>query len=211
MGIENLVMTLNRVPKIELDSGTDWTAVWTSVGTSLATIAVVLITTVYTAYSFRRSIRAQKELADAQEASRIAHSKAEAIARSRQAWINTLRDAVASFIATGDALNASSRKLHDRTKIAPENREDVLRSQQLYDQLYSEVTQNFATSKLHYSIVQLHTNPTESETEELLTAMNAYISAAMNRGPTADLGNRVVSIAQAIIKKEWVRVKAMNS
>lgn len=210
MSIENLMMTIHRVPKIELDTGTDWTAVWTAVGTSLATIAVVLITTLYTAYSFRKATKAQKELADAQEASRIAHSKAEAVARSRQEWINSLRDAVASFVATGDDLSAASRKLHDRTSVAPETQEDVRYSQDLYDRLYSEFAQRLSTAKLHYAKVQLYTNPIENETEELILAMNAYINAASLRKPTADLGNAVVRVAQQIIKNEWVRVKAMN-
>ena len=210
MSIENLVMTLNRVPKIELDTGTDWTAVWTAVGTSLATIAVILITTLYTAYSFRKTIKAQKELADAQEASRIAHSKAEAVARSRQEWINSLRDAVASFVATGDDLSAASHKLHNRPPVVPETQADVHRSQDLYDRLYSEFAQSLSTAKLHYAKVQLYTNPVEKETEELLLAMNAYIDAASARRPSADLGNAVVAVAQKIIKNEWVRVKSMN-
>lgn len=210
MSIENIMMTIQRVPRIELDTGTDWTAVWTAVGTSLATIAVILITTLYTAYSFRKTIKAQKELADAQEASRIAHSKAEAVARSRQDWINSLRDAVASFIATGDDLSASSNKLYNRPHLIPENQADVQHAQDLYDRLYSEFTQSLSTAKLHYAKVQLYTNPAEKETEELILAMNAYVIACQERRPSADLGNAVVGGTQKIIKKEWVRVKAMN-
>ncbi|WP_146206868.1 hypothetical protein [Pseudomonas sp. 43mfcvi1.1] len=204
-------MTLNRVPRIELDTGTDWTAVWTAVGTSLATIAVVLITTIYTAYSFRKTIKAQKELADAQERSRIAHSKAEAVARSRQDWINSLRDAVASFIATGDALSASSNKLHNRPFAVPETQEEIHRSQDRYDMLYSEFAQSLSTAKLHYAKVQLYTNPAEKETEELVSAMNAYVVACSERKPSADLGNAVVAVAQRIIKKEWLRVRDMKA
>lgn len=210
MSIENLMMTIHRVPKIELDTGTDWTAVWTAVGTSLATIAVVLITTLYTAYSFRKTIRAQKELADAQEASRISHSKAESVARSRQDWINSLRDAVASFISTGDDLASASGKLHDRKPVEAENLQDVQRSEDLYDQLYTDFARSLSTAKLHYSRVQLYTNPTEKETDELLAAMNAYIQASVLRKPTADLGNAVVRVAQTIIKNEWIRVKEMK-
>lgn len=210
MSIENLMMTIHRVPKIELDTGTDWTAVWTAVGTSLATIAVILITTLYTAYSFRKTIQAQRDLADAQEASRIAHSKAEAVARSRQDWINSFRDAVASLIATGDDLASASSKLHKRAPLEPETLQDVQRSEDLYDQLYTEFTSSLSTAKLHYSRVQLYTNPTEKETAELIVAMNEYIQASASCKPTADLGNTVVGVAQRIIKNEWVRVKEMN-
>ncbi|MBD9585771.1 hypothetical protein IB254_01765 [Pseudomonas sp. PDM03] len=204
------MMTVHRVPKIELDTGTDWTAVWTAVGTSLATIAVVVITTLYTAYSFRKTMKAQKELADEQEASRIAHSKAESVARSRQDWINSLRDAVASFISSGDDLAGASVKLHERKPVAPESHQDVQRSADLYDQLFTDVSRSLTTAKLHYSRVQLYTNPTEKETDELMTAMNAYIQACMLCQPTADLGNAVVRVAQTIIKNEWVRVKDMK-
>ncbi|KTB62652.1 hypothetical protein AO066_18375 [Pseudomonas fluorescens] len=204
------MMTIHRVPKIELDTGTDWTAVWTAVGTSFATIAVVLITTIYTAYSFRNTMKAQKELADKQEASRIAHSKAEAVARSRQDWINSLRDAVASFISTGDDLASASSKLHDRKSLEAESLQDVQRAEDLYDQLYTDFARTLSTAKLHYSRVQLYTNPTEKETDELLAAMNAYIQASMLRQPTADLGNAVVRVAQTIIKNEWIRVKEMK-
>lgn len=211
MSIENLMMTIHRIPKIELDTGTDWTAVWTAVGTSLATIAVVLITTLYTAYSFRQTIKAQKKLADTQEASRIAHSKAEAVARSRQEWINSLRDAVATFIATGDNVSSSSNKLHDRQPLIPETQADVLHAQDLYDRLYSEFAQSLSTAKLHYAKVQLYTNPAEKETEELLSAMNAYLEACSKRSPSAALGNAVVEVAQRIIKKEWLRVRDMKA
>jgi type II secretory pathway pseudopilin PulG len=210
VSIESLMMTIYRVPKIELDTGTDWTAVWTAVGTSLATITVVLITTLYTAYSFRKTIKAQKELADAQEASRIAHSKAEAVARSRQDWINSLRDEVALFIATGDELAAASGKLRDKTPPTPQTPEDVQRSKDLYSQRYSDFARSLMTAKLHYSRVQLYTNPTEKETDELLGAMNAYIQASVNCEPTADLGGVVVRVTQTIIKNEWRRVKAMK-
>lgn len=211
MSIENLMMTIHRVPKIELDTGTDWTAVWTAVGTSLATIAVVLITTLYTAYSFRKTIKAQKELADAQEASRIAHSKAEAVARSRQEWINSLRDAVALFIATGDDVSSSSNKLHGRQPLIPETQADVHHAQDIYDRLYSEYAQSLSTAKLNYAKVQLYTNPTEKETGDLLSAMNAYLEACSKRNPSADLGNAVVEVAQRIIKKEWLRVRDMKA
>ncbi len=210
MSIENLMMTIHRVPKIELDTGTDWTAIWTAIGTSLATIAVVLITTLYTAYSFRKTMKAQKELADKQEASRIAHSKAEAVARSRQDWINSLRDAVASLISAGDDLASASKNLYERKSVTPQSDQDVQRSQDLYDQLYIDVARSLTTAKLHYSRIQLYTNPTEIETYELLAAMNEYIQASMLRKPTADLGNAVVRIAQKIIKNEWIRVKEMR-
>lgn len=210
MGIENLMMTIHRVPRIELDTGTDWTAVWTAVGTSLATIAVVLITTIYTAYSFRKTINAQKDVADSLEASRIAHSKAEAVARSRQDWINSLRDAVASFVASGDDLSAASHKFHDRTSVVSETEEDARHAQDLKDRLYSEFTRSLSTLKLHYAKVQLYTNPLEKETNELVLAMIAYVDAASHRMPTADLGDAVVRVAQQIIKNEWVRVKSMN-
>jgi type II secretory pathway pseudopilin PulG len=204
------MMTIHRVPKIELDTGTDWTAVWTAVGTSLATIAVILITTLYTAYSFRKTIKAQRDLAEAQEASRIAHSKAEAVARSRQDWINSLRDALASFISSGDDLASASVKLRDRKPLPPQSHQDVQCSQDLYDQLFTDVARNLTTAKLHYSRVQLYTNPSERETEELMVAMNAYIQASILCEPTADLGNAVVRVAQTIIKNEWIRVKEMK-
>lgn len=210
MSIENLMMTIHRVPKIELDTGTDWTAVWTAVGTSFATIAVVLITTFYTAYSFRKTMKAQKELADKQEDSRIAHSKAEAIARSRQDWINNLRDAVASLISAGDDLASAYKKLYERKPGAPQSHQDVQRSEDLYDQLYTDFARSLTTAKLHYSRIQLYTNPTEKETNELLVAINEYIHASALGKPTADLGNAVVRVAQTIIKNEWIRVKEMK-
>ncbi|WP_433884311.1 hypothetical protein [Pseudomonas vranovensis] len=203
------MMTVDRIPKIKLDTGTDWTAVWTAVGTSFATIAVVLVTTMYTAYSFRKTIRAQKELADAQEASRIAHSKAEAVARSRQEWINSLRDVVASFISTGDDLATASVKLIDKDDQTPRLAQ-IMQRVDPHDQLYSEYSRILLAAKLQLAKVQLYTNPCERETAELLKAMDAYIQASMVAEPTADLGNEVVRNALIIIKNEWVRVKEMK-
>jgi capsular polysaccharide biosynthesis protein len=117
---------------------------------------------------------------------------------------------VASFVAAGDDLSAASNKLYNRQHMAPETQADVYRSQDVYDKLYSEFAQSLSTAKLHYSKVQLYTNPVEKETENLLLAMNAYIDAASSRKPSADLGNAVVAVAQKIIKNEWVRVKSMK-
>ncbi|WP_350012540.1 hypothetical protein [Pseudomonas asiatica] len=209
MGIENLMMTVNRIPKIELDTGTDWTAVWTAVGTSFATIAVVLVTTIYTAYSFRKTIRAQKELADAQEASRIAHSKAEAVARSRQEWINSLRDVVASFISTGDDLATASVKLIDNTDQTPRLAQ-IMQRADLQNPFYVEYSRILLAAKLQRAKVQLFTNPREKETGELIKAMDAYIQASMVADSTAHLGEEVIRNTQVIIKNEWVRVKEMK-
>lgn len=210
MGIENLMMTVNRVPRIELDTGTDWTAVWTAVGTSFATIAVVLVTTMYTAYSFRKTIRAQKELAEAQEASRIAHSKAEAVARSRQEWINSFRDVVASFITAGEDLATASTKIINKYDPTPRMEQVLLRAKNPDDPLYAEVYRIVLAANLLRYKVQLYTNPNENETGELLMAMDAYIEESMQAMSNSELCGDVVRITQKIIKTEWVRVKEMN-
>lgn len=137
-------------------------------------------------------------------------TQAEFLARSRQDWINSLRDAVASFLTSGNAISSASEKLHNRTPPVAEGPEDLWRASEVYDQLYSDVTESLTKARLHYAKVQLYTNPLEQETQDLISAMNAYIDAAIMRRPTADLGNTVVNIAQKIIKNEWVRVKSMN-
>lgn len=208
MSIENLVVTLNRVPKIDatVSSGVDWVAICSF----FATIAVVIAGAIYNAYVLKRTLSTQKTIAEASVRNMRELSKAEAVARSRQEWINSLRSDIASFLAVGNDLRAVSEKLLNPSPVVAGTQEHVLRAQDLYDRLYSELSSSLTTARLHFAKVQLYTNPTEEETISLIKAMNAYIQAAMAGQPTADLGNSVVQVGQKIIKNEWIRVRDMS-
>lgn len=208
MGIENLMMTINRVPKIELDTGTDWTAVFTAVGTSLATISLIVMTTWYTAYSFRKTIKSQKSLADAQETSRIAHSKAEAVARSRQNWINSLRSEISHLLSVTHEIYSLAydvKALRIQGEAAEAIQESWREHREKSDRFYAFV----AKARFHVSNIQLHLNPGESDSRELQKQIDLLVANAYENKRIADQVDEIIKISQVILKKEWVRVKDM--
>lgn len=208
MSIDNHMVTLQRIPEIKavIESGNDYMAIMSFV----ATIAVVLVSAAYNGYVLRKTLASQEFISERSVKVMREQSQSEAVARSRQDWINNLKESIASFLSAGHAVSTAHRDLLSYKPIDPATKADVVRFAEVIDELGTRFSNSLTTAKLYYSKVELSLNPSEQDSKDLMVAMDKYINAASTSKPTADLGSSVVAIAQTIIKSEWSRVKLMT-
>lgn len=196
MTIENVMLTLNRVPEIVLNTGTDYKILAGFALTALAVIAGSWATT----YTFKKTVASQESIATVG-----------AIRTSRQAWINELRDSCANHVAAvlqiAD-LRAKRREwLFNKRVLMEESRAfQLFENENPSWHSHSLVAINQA--RMLRAKIELLLNPDEQETTDLLSALDAsYEGAAKEADNLSDLCDQVVACAQKIIKAEWRRTK----
>ncbi|NIF19670.1 hypothetical protein [Pantoea sp. Cy-639] len=198
MAIENVMLTLNRIPEINavIDAGTDYK---TLAGFLLTVIAVVLGSGV-TVYTFKRTVKSQEDVATA------------AIIRSsRQAWINEVRDCCSRYVA---AVCSVSDLIIKRGGWFECNGIDIGQTgawisfeRENPDWVELSVVSVNETRALRAKI-QMLLNSGEAETDDLLKAMDdAYERASKGEREMSGLCDAIVFCAQKIIKIEWERTK----
>jgi hypothetical protein len=159
-----------------------------SAATALVAVFVGPIVTLWIA---RRQI--QVSLRQIETSADVANRqiRASVVSNNRQQWINTLRDTIADFIAKQVMVRTRNEKSFANDDSFP-RMEEMLR--------------------LAYKI-QLLINPTEkdhAELVELIFDMANTVSRTSPRPKEFDLNRivqRVVDLSQAILKREWDRVK----
>lgn len=209
MGLDNLMVTLHRVPELHavVDTGTDWVAL---VGSLTAVVAVVA-GSVYNAYSFKKTIVSQERLAEDNARFLREQSKSEFLAKSRLEWIALFREHVSSFLSLGNSVYTVSQYIVDASWVKGNNREEFKASTDLYDLRYSEFTDKLAKARLHFAQLELLISPNGEESGRLIVAMNEYIQAACSYERIFDKGQEIVEITQSILRKEWAKVKEMKA
>lgn len=196
MTIENMMLTIHRVPEIVLNTGTDYKIL---AGFALTALAV-LAGSWATAYTFKKTVVSQEGIATAG-----------AIRSSRQAWINELRDACANHVA---AVMQISDLRAQRDQWLAEKRVHMtpLGAYQYFENENPHWT-GYSSAAVHQARmlrakVELMLNPDEQETVDLLASLDATFDGAANDAEDlSDLCEVVVSCAQKIIKAEWRRTK----
>ncbi|MDD2092373.1 hypothetical protein NP522_19495 [Pseudomonas guariconensis] len=196
MTIENVMLTIHRVPELVLNTGTDYKIL---AGFALTALAV-LAGSWATAFTFKRTVESQESIATAS-----------AIRSSRQAWINELRDSCANHVAA--VLHIADLRMQRVQWLAAKNvHMQEWRAFQLFENEnpswtgYSSVAVNQA--RMLRAKIELLLNPDEKETVDLLNALDeAYKGAANDVDNLSDLCDEVVGRAQKIIKAEWRRTK----
>lgn len=199
MTIENVMLTLNRVPEIALNTGTDYKVL----GGFFLTALAVAIGSWATIYTFKRTVRSQEKIATAAS-----------IRASRQAWINELRDCCANYVAAvlriSDLRGKRARWLGAKNINMPEWRAH----QYFENENPAWVELSLAAineARMYRAKVEMLLNPGEAATTNLLSAMDvAYENEAESADGLPDLCDKIVSCAQVIIKSEWVRTKQGN-
>lgn len=196
MTIENMMLTIHRVPEIVLNTGTDYKIL---AGFALTALAV-LAGSWATAYTFKKTVVSQGDIATAG-----------AIRSSRQAWINEFRDACANYVAA--VLQISDLRTQ-RAEWLAEKRVHMtpLAAFQFFEKEnpqwagYSSVAVHQA--RMIRAKLELMLNPDEQETMDLLTSLDeAYVGAATDVDDLSELCDAVVTRAQKIIKAEWRMTK----
>ncbi|KWV85297.1 MULTISPECIES: hypothetical protein [Pseudomonas] len=209
MGIDNLMVTLNRVPELHaiVETGTDWVAL---LGSLTAVVAVVA-GSAYNAYSFKKTIISQEKMAEDNAKFLREQSKSEFLAKSRLDWIAIFREHVSNFLSLGNSVYAVSQYIVDVSWVKGDAREEFKASTALYDIRYAEFTDKLSKARLHFSQIELLISPNGEESEKLIRAMNEYIQAACSYTKIVDRGQAVVDITQRILRDEWVKVKEMKA
>lgn len=199
MTIENMVVTLNRVPEIRaiVDSGTDWTVL---AGFALTAVAV-LVGAWVSIFTFKKTANNQMVLA-----------KAVALKESRQAWINELRDTCSDYIAAIGLLqaHADGSEAHGAF-IQIVKADDPATAAGLKETWEGEKRKLLMTAFSLSAKIQLLSNPKEPAFVQLATEVLSALEHASTPGGGV-YGNcgRIVVLAQQILKIEWNRAKEMQ-
>ncbi len=208
MTIDNLMLTVSRVPELILNIGTDWVAILSSI----AAIVAVVAGSVCNANSFKKTIVSRERIADNNASFQRAQSKSEFLAKSRLEWVAIFREKVASFLSLGHSVHNVSQYIIDTAwVVAGDARKDFDKSQDLYEIRFADYSDKLAKARLHFAQLELLLSPTDPNSSRLVSAMNDYIQAACMYEKIVDKGQEVVSITKEILRREWVKVKAMES
>lgn len=204
MTIDNVMLTVNRVPEILVNTGTDSVAL----GGILLTAIVVVSGTIITGFQFSRTIKSQERLAS-QNAEQIRdQSRSQNLAKNRQEWINSLRSEVAKFLSVVHEIYNLSGDIKD-PKIRGVTEPEILKSWEKHHAKSDKFYSFLATARFHVSNIQMHLNPAEPETKSLEDAMTRLIEAAYANKPIYDGSVEVIDVSRRILKSEWERVKEM--
>lgn len=197
--IENVMMTLNRIPEIKavVDTGTDWKILGGFVLTALAVALGSLVTIV----SVSRTSKGQEKLA-----------RAVAIKDSRQAWINELRDACSAYIAAIGILQyKSDNKEVYQIFVDKVTREDASKGAELVAS-WELQKRNIKQSALSLKAkIEMLSNPSEEGFQELIRLVSeAYKKANELEGGSDEVCEKIIGKCQVILKTEWNRAKNME-
>ena len=208
MTIENVMLTVNRVPELILNTGTDWVAILSSA----AAIVAVVAGSIYNASSFKKTIVSQERIAENNASFQKAQSKSEFLAKSRLDWVAIFREQVAHFLSLGHSVYNVSQYIVDAAwVVAGDTLKDFDKSKDLYEIRFSDYSDKLAKARLHFAQLELLLSPNDPNSSRLVSAMNDYIQAACNYEKIVDKGQEIVNITQEILRREWEKVKAMES
>ncbi|QLG93567.1 hypothetical protein HZF02_17080 [Pseudomonas yamanorum] len=199
MTIENVMMTLNRIPEIKavVDTGTDWKILGGFVLTALAVALGSFVTIV----SVSRTSKGQEKLA-----------RAVAIKDSRQAWINELRDACSAYIAAiGTLQYKSDNKEVYQIFVDKVTREDASKGAELVAS-WELQKRNIKQAALSLKAkIEILSNPSEAGFQELIRLVSeAYKKANELEGGSDEVCEKIIGKCQVILKTEWNRAKNME-
>lgn len=197
MTIENVMMTLNRIPEIKavVDSGTDWKVLYGFAATAL----IVVLGAVVTIYTFRRTVAGQEKI-----------TKSLAIKDSRQAWINELRTACSEYVAAIMMLNAQRKNAPEFNNYVMTMVSDEASSKAIME--WNKTKQEFQTSILILKAkITLLSNPSEALFMDLIKA----VESANKKADTIDSNvegecDKIIEFAQKILKIEWDRTRRLE-
>lgn len=206
MGIDTTMLSIYRIPDIKVDAGTDWIA--------LAGIILTAFTVVVGAWAtnrnFKNTIRSQERLAGENALALEVRSKAEALARNRQDWINKFRIAISDFLAAAMELQVINIIMMTSDGMGGLSSEEAIEKARLRREVISRHSAKKGDARRYMAQIELYINPAELNSKRLIETIKAAYHAADNSGNLFALSDDVVSLSQIIIKVEWERVKQMT-
>lgn len=197
MSFDGMMLGVYHLPKIEVDSGTDWVTLFGFILTAIAVISGSLVTV----WTFRGTVKSQEELA-----------KKVSLSQSRQEWINDLRTSCADFIAA--VMLQQSMLQNNMPKvdhIEALKLTDSAAAAQIVESITSSLSDvRFKAFSLRARLLLL-SNPAEPD----FIRMAAVIEECMHGAEVFGFNimapcNELTRLTQQILKKEWDRAKQMT-
>lgn len=205
MAIETTMLTINRIPELVVNSGPDWI----TLGATLLTAIAVVVGGIVTVKNFRHTVERQEAVAKASSEDLVLQSKAEALAKNRQEWINSLRSSISSFIASAMELYSVNLILQTPTGIVQETSNDTIEAANLHRSILSKHAAVKGQARRYLAHIELHLNLNEYDSVELVKIARDLYQASDNQGNVYLLSDRLIEASQLVLKKEWERVKKM--
>lgn len=199
MTIENMIVTLNRLPEIKavVDTGTDLVTLFGFVLTAIAVLAGAGVS----AFIYKRTASNQMTLA-----------KAVAIKESRQAWINELRDTCADYVAAICTMQIHTESDgNNKEFIQIVNSHDPSAAAAFVDSWGAEKRTLMMSVFSLGAKIQFLSNPDEPVFQKLLAVVQrAADEVGVSLGGAAKACEEIISLTQRILKAEWERAKRME-
>lgn len=185
MTIDNLMVTLNRLPPLRVDTGTDWVTLFGF----LVTVIAVVTAAWYNSYTFKINAQAYQK-----------QSKSEFLAKSRLEWIALFREHVSAFLAQGEGVYEAAKAMRIEGLVAND----------AVCQKPGEFADQLAKARLHLAQIELLVSPNSSDSPALVEAMNEYLAAAVQHEEISAKGQVLVNMTQRVLAREWDKVKEMS-
>lgn len=198
-------VAVRELPKLVLDSPTDWLAVLSFLITAL----VVLGTTWLTIKNYQKTIDLQDRIAKKSQEIETTKSRVEILSKNRQDWINTLRGTISEYVS----VMLSLVELMELRKAVQRDFEALGRE----GNIEATVEWNYKIHAARTLATQLRvkirllSNPKEEDFITLLSAIGRLHDAvdAGRKSVSTEIED-VVTTSQKILKQEWERVKSVQ-
>lgn len=192
-------------PELSISTSTDWVAVLGFAITAL----IVLITSRQTVNHSVELISSQEKLSRDSAKENIGLARAELTAKNRQEWINTLRNDLAKFIASTNAVWDLERIKSGRAEVLAGLGNPEYAMKELFEWSIS-YNKAFQESEGLAAKIKLLLNPNESDSKELSKLLDESLNFVKAKKSPSEIHKQIVALSQNILKKEWERVKALN-
>jgi hypothetical protein len=196
MWVDTSVLYVDHLPKIHIDSGTDWITLFGFMLTAIAVVAGSMVTV----WTFRKTTRSQEELA-----------RKVALKQSRQDWINELRNCCSDYVSGVMVLKAHKYMYKSHSELATTLVEhDPVAGANMQAEWGRQNSLLLASVYSLRARIILLSNPKEPLFMELLREVDRALDKANEVGVTSrNEFDRIIELSQQILKIEWDRARKM--
>jgi hypothetical protein len=205
MAFDAMMLGVYKIPEITVNTGTDWV---TFAGTIL-TVLVVFLGTWTTNKNFKTTTKAQESLAQKNADRQFVQTKAEAVSRNRQEWINSLRVAISNFTGACFELRSINIVLSGPSGLSALTSDEAIAAATLHREIVSRHLAKKGEARRYLSEIELLINPTEQASSDMVEIARNMYQGADSEGNIFILCEYLIEKSQSILKTEWERVKQM--
>lgn len=182
---------------------------WPTLLAFAVTVITIVCTTIVTVKHQKRALASQISISRESSDRDKERARVEFIANSRQIWINSLRDEVASFISETSSIWDLFQQKSGRSETLAAIKVPEYAMSELgnWSTAYGSALSRAEKSRAK---IRLLLNPDEPPSEALMGAIDAAFSTAKADSDPSRENAKVISTLQPILKGEWRRVKAQD-